>query len=209
MNEKTQGKSPDLNAIANASFDDIANENHDYSEAIRAAVALVDVKTRSDGKPVGHKPTEDELAESKKVTPKMKLFASLIGEGLSPPEAYRKSYDCTNSSNATVVANANKLLNDARITLLLEPIYQAKKEMVIQDELQVRRFVMSELFSHAKEADGVGHKLKALELMGKAVGLFNDKTADEHDDSADVAKLKEELKKRMASLVTTESKAKH
>jgi hypothetical protein len=152
------------------------------------------------------KPTEEEVYESKKTTPKMKLFASLIGEGLSPPEAYRKAYDCTNSSNATIVANANKLLNDARIGLLLEPIYHAKKEMVIQDELAVRRFVMSELFTHAQEADGTGHKIKALELMGKAVGLFNDRSSEEHDDSADVEKLKAELRAKMASLLGVDDK---
>ena len=196
----------DTDASKQVFADAIIDGEGEYSEAIRSAVAQVEITQRGDGKPFGHKPLEEELAESKKTTTKMKLFASAIADGLSPAEAYRKAYDCTNSSNATIVTNANKLLNDARIGLLLEPIYHAKKEMVIQDELAVRRFVMSELFTHAKDADGTGHKLKALELMGKAVGLFNDKTSDEHDDSADVEKLKAELRVKMASLLGVDDK---
>jgi hypothetical protein len=206
MNDKKGGESTASDAIASMDFDAIISQEREYSEAIQASVMGVDIQRNNNGKPRGHKPTEEEVYESRKTTPKMKLFASLIGEGLSPPEAYRKAYDCTNSSNATIVTNANKLLNDARIGLLLEPIYHAKKEMVIQDELAVRRFVMSELFTHAKDADGTGHKIKALELMGKAVGLFNDKTSDEHDDSADVEKLKAELRAKMASLLGVDDK---
>ena len=69
---------------------------------------------------------------------------------------------------------------------------EAKKEMVIQDELATRRFVMSELFTHAKEADGVGHKLKALELMGKAVGMFVDKVESKVEE-INAEQLKNEL----------------
>jgi hypothetical protein len=186
-------------------IDAITEEERKHSEAIQAAVSLVEVKTRKDGKPIGHKPLDDEELQGKRTTPRMEAFASFIVGGDSAPEAYRKAYDCSRSTNATVVANANKLLNDARITLLLEPLYKARKEMVINDELAIRRFVMSELFTHAREADGVGHKLKALELMGKSIGLFAERADGERDD-LDVEKLKDELKKKMASLLSTDAK---
>lgn len=172
----------------------------DYSEAIRSAALQVEVTTRGDGKPFGHKPLEEEVTESKKTTTKMKLFASAIADGLSPAEAYRKVYDCSNSTNATVMANANRLLNDSRITLLLEPVFQAKREMVINDELATRRFIMQELFEHAKNTDKVSDKLRALEMMGKSIGMFND-TGDKDENDLDVEKLKKELKAKMASML--------
>ena len=181
----------------------------DYSEAIRSAASQVEITVRGDGKPFGHKPNEDEIIESKKTTTKMKLFASAIADGLSPAEAYRKVYDCSNSTNATVMANANRLLNDGRITLLLEPVFQAKREMVINDELATRRFIMQELFEHAKNTERVSDKLRALEMMGKSIGMFND-TADKDENDLDVEKLKGELKAKMASMLSvTLPSAKH
>lgn len=181
----------------------------DYSEAIRQAVHQVEITQRVDGKPFGHKPLEEEVTENKKTTTKMKLFASAIADGLSPAEAYRKVYDCSNSTNATVMANANRLLNDSRITLLLEPIFQAKREMVINDELATRRFIMQELFEHAKNTERVSDKLRALEMMGKSIGMFND-TGDKDENDLDVEKLKSELKAKMASMLNvTLPSAKH
>lgn len=181
----------------------------DYSEAIRQAVSQVEITQRVDGKPFGHKPLEEEVTENKKTTTKMKLFASAIADGLSPAEAYRKVYDCSNSTNATVMANANRLLNDGRITLLLEPVFQAKREMVINDELATRRFIMQELFEHAKNTDKVSDKLRALEMMGKSIGMFND-TGDKDENDLDVEKLKSELKAKMASMLNvTLPSAKH
>jgi len=170
----------------------------DYSEAIRSAASQVEITVRGDGKPFGHKPNEDEIVESKKTTTKMKLFASAIADGLSPAEAYRKVYDCSNSTNAT-----------GRITLLLEPVFQAKREMVINDELATRRFIMQELFEHAKNTERVSDKLRALEMMGKSIGMFND-TADKDENDLDVEKLKGELKAKMASMLSvTLPSAKH
>lgn len=190
------------NDASNQVFADaIIDGDRDYSEAIRSAALQVEVTKRGDGKPYGHKPLEDEVAESKKTTAKMKLFASAVMEGLSPPEAYRKAYDCSNSSNATVIANANRLLNDSRITLLLEPVFEAKREMVINDELATRRFIMQELFEHAKNTEKVSDKLRALEMMGKSIGMFND-TGDRDENDLDVEKLKKELKAKMASMLT-------
>jgi len=203
VNENDTGAS--ITPFASASIEG----EGDYSEAIRSAASQVEITVRGDGKPFGHKPNEDEIIESKKTTTKMKLFASAIADGLSPAEAYRKVYDCSNSTNATVMANANRLLNDGRITLLLEPVFQAKREMVINDELATRRFIMQELFEHAKNTERVSDKLRALEMMGKSIGMFND-TADKDENDLDVEKLKGELKAKMASMLSvTLPSAKH
>jgi hypothetical protein len=75
--------------------------------------------------------------------------------------------------------------------------------MVISDERTLRTFVMGELFTHAKNMEGEGAKLKALELMGKSVGLFADKASDDRDE-LDVSKLKAELKAKLNVLLSTD-----
>lgn len=200
MNSNKQDAN-EIDASNQVFADAIIDGERDYSEAIRQAALQVEVTKRGDGKPYGHKPLEDEVAESKKTTTKMKLFASAVMEGLSPAEAYRKAYDCSNSTNATVIANANRLLNDSRITLLLEPVFEAKREMVINDELATRRFIMQELFEHAKNTERVSDKLRALEMMGKSIGMFAD-AGDRDEDDLDVEKLKKELKAKMASMLS-------
>ena len=188
--------------VSTAPFADaIIDGEGSYSEAIRSAASQVEITVRGDGKPHGHKPLEDELVESRKTTTKMKLFASAIADGLSPAEAYRKVYDCANSTNATVMANANRLLNDSRITLLLEPVFEAKREMVINDELATRRFILQELFEHAKNTEKISDRLRALEMMGKSIGMFTD-IGDRDEDNLDVEKLKKELRAKMASMFT-------
>jgi hypothetical protein len=190
------------NSITVFDMDAIIEEERVYSEAIQAAVNQVEVKVRQDGKPIGHKPLENEV-ESRRITPLMKAFANYIVGGDSPELAYTKAYDCERLDVVTIKGRANKLIKDERITLLLEPLYQAKKEMVISDERTLRTFVMGELFTHAKNMEGEGAKLKALELMGKSVGLFADKASDDRDE-LDVSKLKAELKAKLNVLLSTD-----
>jgi len=78
---------------------------------------------------------------------------------------------------------------------------EAKKEMVINDALATRRFIMQELFEHAKNTEKISDRLRALEMMGKSIGMFAD-TADKDEDDLDVEKLKKELKAKMASMFT-------
>jgi hypothetical protein len=83
------------------------------SEAIQAAVNQVEVKTRKDGKPIGHKPLpfDVEVAEDTrdKPTPRMIAMANFIVDGMSPSDAYRKSYNADKSNDETVRQRRTKL----------------------------------------------------------------------------------------------------
>ena len=145
-------------------------------------------RKRQDGKPIGVKRNE------KRITPKMKAFASLIAHGNSPRDAYRKAYDVrAETSEATVVAGANKLMRDSRITGLMEPIWEAVKQNVIDDAIATRRYVLEQLHQHAAD-DNVrtSDRLKSLELMGKAIGMFVDKS-EAKVEQVDPEQLKREL----------------
>jgi hypothetical protein len=145
-------------------------------------------RKRIDGKAWGVK------AEVPRITPKMRQFASLVAQGNSPRDAYRKAYAVrTDTAESTVIASANKLMKDRRITALMEPIWETIKQNVIDDAIATRRHVLEQLHAHASDANArTGDRLKALELMGKAIGMFVDKS-EAKVEQVDPEQLKREL----------------
>jgi hypothetical protein len=73
------------------------------------------------------------------------------------------------------------------------------KEKVIQDAVGTRRYVMEQLYVHASEAKSEGTKLKALEMMGRAVGMFTDKV-EQKVEQISTDQLKAELKSHLTLL---------
>ena len=129
-----------------------------------------------------------------RITPKMRQFASLVAQGNSPRDAYRKAYAVrSDTAESTVIASANKLMKDSRISGLMEPIWESIKQNVIDDAIATRRHVLEQLHTHASDANvRTGDRLKALELMGKAIGMFVDKT-EQKVEQVDPEQLKREL----------------
>jgi hypothetical protein len=58
---------------------------------------------------------------------------------------------------------------------------------------------MEQLLKHSEDAKQEGTKLKALELMGRAVGMFTDKV-EQKIEEVSTSQLKEELKSSLALL---------
>jgi hypothetical protein len=169
------------------------------SEAIQSAVDRVVVKRKKNGLPVGVK-TDRTGKKPNKPTAKMLAFASYVLNGDAPREAYRKAYDCSGSADATIIARANELMRHSSITLLLEPLITAKKELVLANEIATRKHIMEELFKHSdNEETNVGARLRALELMGKAVGMFIDKVETKVEE-INAEQLKQELESHLTLL---------
>ena len=96
-------------------------------------------------------------------------------------------------SDASIVAEANKLRKDPRIDTLLGDVLTAVKETLIDDAIAIRRKVMGDLYDHATDDKArLGDRLKALEMMGRAIGMFTDKT-ETKTEAIDSASLKREL----------------
>jgi hypothetical protein len=185
-------------AISTTEGNAVGKKPRDYREAIKEQ----EIKVKVNGLPVGIH-LEDGLETSgrdKRLSPRATMFTGYVMEGHTPIVAYMKSYNCENSSHATITSNANKLMRDPRVTLLLEPLWQAKKEMILTDERIARKHIMAELFKHSKDDDTpISMKLRSLELMGKAVGLFSDK-AEQMAEVIDVDALKKELESSLRLL---------
>ena len=163
----------------------------DESEAIRIAVSKVQEKKRRDGLPFGHK--EKPPA---RLTAKQRAFASYIVAGNSPSDAYRKAYETKTDNDSTVAVSANKLMKDHRISALIGSVFDGAKEKIVADAVATRRFVMEQLHEKAQAGKTEGTQLKALELMGRAVGMFTDKV-EQKVEEVSTERLKQELKSHL------------
>lgn len=176
----------------------------------RKAIEEQDIKVKKNGKPHGVKVEGDTEpnGRDRRLSPRATMFANYVMEGHTPVSAYMLAYNCQNSSHATIRANANKLMRDTRVTLLLEPLWHAKKEMILTDERIARRHVMKELLDHSQDEEvPISMKIRSLELIGKAVGMFSDK-AEQATEVIDVDTLKNELQSSLA-LLENANKRKH
>lgn len=169
-------------------------EGQSDSEAMRTAVAKIREKKRKDGLPYGHK--EKPPA---RLTAKQRAFASYIVAGNSPSDAYRKAYETTTANDSTIAVSANKLMKDHRISALIGSVFDGAKDKIVADAVATRRFVMEQLHDKAKSAKTEGSQLKALELMGRAVGMFTDKVEQKVEEIS-TERLKDELKTHLALL---------
>jgi hypothetical protein len=86
-----------------------------------------------------------------------------------------KAYDVRSENAASHASTANKLLKNPQVSALVDSVWHVTKESLVNDAIATRRHVMEQLLKHSEDAKQEGTKLKALELMGRAVGMFTDK----------------------------------
>ena len=173
---------------------DANNAEQAIGEAMQAA-ALETPPARTKMKRIRGVP----VTGPKRVTTKMRNFASLVAAGKSPREAYRIAYDAEGKREHLVVSSASRLMRDARIQALTAEVWEHVKENIIDDNIAARRYIMEQLKSHADNAKQDSAKLKALELMGRAIGMFTDKVEQKVEEIS-TDQLKKELETSLSPL---------
>ena len=135
----------------------------------------------------------------KPLSPRQVLFTTGVIQGKSLRQAYRDAYANDTGSDASISASANKLMKDPRIKVILEEAWEETAEHLAEDLSASKRYVLKGLLALSKKAKQEGTKLKALELMGKACGLFT--PTDVQDKAVITAdQLKRELSGHMKLL---------
>ena len=162
-------------------------ESEGISGAMQSAVSKTVDKRTKDGRVIGVNKGEARM------TAKMRLFASGVAQGLSPRESYVKAYDTRRMGDATIITEANKLMRDHRINTLLEHVWESVERNIIDDAIATRRKIMGDLLKHADDDKAkTSDRLKSLELMGRAIGMFTDKS-EVKTEAVDTEQLKREL----------------
>ena len=173
------------------------NDAGNHAEGVQTAVAKIREKRTKTGRVYGV-PLEGE-GKGKRLTPQMQLFVNAILQGKTKVEAYRSAYNTRTENEGTIIANANRLLKDSRVTALLGSLDESLKEKVIEDAVKTRRFVMERLHDRVLSAKTESAELKALELMGRAVAMFSD-NVNQQVKHVDTNALKAELRTHLTLL---------
>ena len=157
------------------------------SEAERLAHVAEKPRRRVDGQLVG-----SDHRRGKGLTLSQQRFVQGVIRGHSLRQSYREAFQNDTGSDASISASANKLMKDPRVVQALNEAWGETVEHLIDDVVASKRFVLKGLLHLVKTGKQEGSQLKALELMGKACGLF---TPVEVQDKAPVTadQLKREL----------------
>ena len=182
-----------LDAIDLDDDQDDQDQTPEPSEAERLA-ALADIpKIRIDGKPRG---TE----RVRPLTAKQMAFAKGLIEGKTQAQAYKDAYPDAQGSHQSMKTSAWKLSRDPRIQAIVTEGWDETVEALSEDQAAVKRYVLKQLLHHSKAAKQEGTKLKALEMMGRSVGMFKAEQRDDTEGVVSAEQLKRELAKHMRLL---------
>ena len=162
------------------------------SEAKQLADALAKnapkPRKRKDGLPVA-----SEHKRGLPLSPSALAFIQGVIRGESLRSSYRAGFKNDTGSDASISASANKLMKDPRVQAALKEAWGETIEHLVDDMVASKRYVLKGLLTLSK-SDQPSTQIKALELMGKACGLF---TPSDVQDKAPVTA--DQLKRELAS----------
>ena len=206
MNKTT--KDEYLAALEDANQDDEEYQIDDdqalgeLSEAERSAMRADPPRVRQDGKPVG----SEERKRIQPLTVSQVAFAQGIIQGKTYRQAYRDAYPNAQGSDASITSSAYKLSKDPRVQAMVNDALDETIEHLAEDRAHTERYVMKRLLALSKQGKQEGSQLKALELLGKSVGMFIDK-AETKPETVTADQLKKELSGHLKLLVSDKRKA--
>jgi hypothetical protein len=171
------------------------DENPELTEGERLAHMADAPRRRADGGVV----TSDRYRQ---LTASQTAFVLGVINGKTLKQAYRDAYPNDNSTDQGISANANRLFKHPKVQDMLESAWGEITENMVEDMTATKRYVMKKLLEHSKTAKQEGTKIKCLELLGKASGMFTQaEVKDERAVSTD--QLKGELAKYLRTLKRT------
>ena len=159
----------------------------DMSEAERLAAQAEGPGMRADGKPKG----SGQWKRPRPLTPSQMDYARGLIEGKTMRQAYRDAYPDCKANDASVQSAAFKLSRDPRVQTMVRAAWEQTQEVLAEDRAAAQRWVMLRLVGLSKDADSDANRLRALEMLGRASGLFKAEQPREQPLTAE--QLKREL----------------
>ena len=153
-------------------------------------------------KPPKRKGTSRSATLPSGLTEKQEAFCQAVYDGHSFSDAYRASYDCSNSKPASVNRQAHEMILNLKVTSRISDLQRGREEQQRMQALSRSEKVLKKLEQLGFD-DSVGDsaQLKALELLGKSVALFTDKVETEDKTERDAALIKAELQTKIDRLL--------
>jgi hypothetical protein len=142
------------------------------------------------------------LIGQKGMTDKQQAFVDAVFAGSNFSDAYRTAYDAQNMSAGAIHREACILAQHPKVSQRLEQM-SADRER----EQRMQRLSRAERVVEKLEGIGIrgdtadGTQVRALELLGKTLGLFIDKVETEDKTARDPESIRAELEARLNRLI--------
>ena len=135
------------------------------------------------------------------VTGKQQAFIEAIIEGNNISDAYRLAYDASNMSNASIHVEACRLAKNPNVSLMLDRYYSDMEANNRLMTLTRRDRVISKLEQVAlRDGEADGTQVRALELLGKSMGLWIDKVETEDKTERTEQQLEKDIEQKLIAL---------
>jgi phage terminase small subunit len=106
------------------------------------------------------------------LTSKQNSFVQEMSSGSSGVDAYKSAYQCAGMSPKTIWEASSRLSKNPKVVARLDELRVQKEVQERMLRLSYGDFVINELQELALNAKSDKARIKALELLGKTVGLF-------------------------------------
>ena len=136
---------------------------------------------------------------SKKLTFKQSQFISKVMEGTNQTSDYRNAYNTQNMSQKPIWEEASRLRRHPKVTARIVELEAEKEARRRMQALSREDRVLQELEKIAFGDGPASGRLKALELLGKHVGLFKPKEVPVVERSAE--DISNQLQRRLEDLL--------
>ena len=152
---------------------------------------------------MGKKPTYLRVVgrEEKPLTGKQEAFAKLVAGGAVLSDAYRDCYSADSMKDSTVWSEACRLAQNPKVSARIKDI-QAENEADHRTRLARREeWVLKSLQEEAVSADNASSRIRALELVGKTVGMFTDRVEQADTTERSASDIERDLRAKLDRLM--------
>ena len=148
------------------------------------------------------KPTHLKIvAKEQPLTGKQEAFAKLVASGSMLSDAYRECYSADNMKSSTLWSEACRLAQNPKVSTRIKDIQADMEADRRTIERRREEWVLKRLQEEADGADNASSRIRALELVGKTVGMFTDRIEQAETSERSASEIEKELKARLDRLI--------
>ena len=148
------------------------------------------------------KPTHLKIVgKDQSLTGKQEAFAKLVAGGAVLSDAYRECYAADTMKDSTVWSEACRLAQNPKVSARIKDIQADMEADRRTIERRREEWVLKRLSEEADQADNASSRIRALELVGKTVGMFTDRIEQAETAERSASEIEKELKARLDRLI--------
>ncbi len=139
--------------------------------------------------------------EERPLTGKQEAFAKLVASGSMLSDAYRECYSADNMKSSTLWSEACRLAQNPKVSTRIKDIQADMEQSQRMRLLRREEWVLKSLQEEAVSADNASSRIRALELVGKTVGMFTDRVEQSDTTERSASDIERDLRAKLDRLI--------